>query len=525
MKKLFLYSLFYCSFTLYGQSEYGSRLYQLRQGGFEINHLTGQGILKEGGHIYFVGNNYQVFGENGYYLRPAIYEILNDSAMNVTRFQLGRPFLSTTATRRLLSKDSLLVFSSSEDGWEYSPQVLYFVNTFNKNTGTITEHSYPFSFTRKYNIYDNLLINDNIYTFGDAAQKVGESIRASIYISKVDEQFNEQRFQIAGGHRGMMDSYFGSVLHDGDQLVLSGAFRDLDRPTSLPELSNFRILKMGLDGTILNEYRDNSDSTGLGRVILKTSDNGYLIFGSKKVLDIYPDIVGLSFGQIYNTIAYKFDSLLNLQWTRLYGEGAVKDGFRTSDGNYILAGNIGGILIPECNCYDFLGWIQKINENGDVLWEKKYRTLNDSIFAISDLNRVIEDDNGDILTLGSSSVSFYGREELGINCWIIRTDANGCINDECLDVTAFTDIVQEAPVLLIYPNPTDNNVSLKLESLKSIMITATITDINGRIKDVLDLKSGATLIVPLSEKYVSGVYFVHLSSMGKRIQSKRFVKL
>lgn len=512
---------------LFCQADYGSFLYTVTNDGFDNNYLTGDGLVKSSERIFFVGNTYQAANQNAYWLRPCIYEI-SDSVINLTSFQPFSSFHSVTQTKRLLDKDSLLIFSSYEVGNENYPTVRYFINTFNKFTNAITQHSYNFSYTRKYSIFDNLLIGDDIYTFGSIYKRENEIGKNRTIITKVNTDFEEQRFEIEGTHRAMPDNQFGSCLQDGNHLVISCSFYDIHRPESLPHQSNFWIFRMNTDGIITEEYRDDSDSTDQASQILKTTDGGYLAFGRKKVTDLYPGNEGSPFGYTKNVIAYKFDSLLNLQWTKRYGEistnFSLNDGIITSDGNIVLAGKTGGIFIEEANSYDDLAWLLKINENGDILWERKYRALNDTIWTVSQLNRIIETSDGSLIALGTSAIVFSFRPEFGFNSWLLKTDENGCINPFCESITRINQTENLTDKIVAFPNPANESITFRFKTGNGDIASAFVTNTKGQLIQKIDVVAHEFVNLNLLD-YNAGIYFIHLVKNGKRECSLRFIKL
>ena len=117
----------------------------------------------------------------------------------------------------------------------------------------------------------------------------------------------------------------------------------------------------------------------------------------------------------------------------------------------------------------------RLNNNGQLLWLKafyrdKYKP-NGSLLVGSFLDAE-ELENGDILAVGH--IRNYLEHDPIINgpredndILIVRTDANGCINDACLKVTKLEDVISTTtnhpshlPVSYLFPNPSGGRMEL-----------------------------------------------------------------
>ena len=121
------------------------------------------------------------------------------------------------------------------------------------------------------------------------------------------------------------------------------------------DYGNAFSIKMDTDGNIvwLKDYNG-----GRGFDIKKTSDGGYIICGDK------------TSGFQFKGYVCKTDSLGNLQWEREYYDGQTVYLFTIDeaiDGNgYVIGGT------KDSTNGRIRGYFFKINNNGDVLWEKTY---------------------------------------------------------------------------------------------------------------------------------------------------------
>jgi len=462
MKALvFLFVFFLRFICAEAQNDFGSNLYATTNDGFSLQYLTAFGLGKTDGKVLVSGYTYRMVDAGSYWLKPCTFEIDDDTLANYTRYQDNVNAQCVMMSKSVIRKDSLIIIPSSATGSIELASTPYFINTLNIYSGEKSEYSFNIPHINRFSIRDHLLFKNKIYNFGDYSKDLNGQIRQVSAFTKIDSTYNEiARVEITGSHRGMSDTEFGSCLMDGESIVASSVFFDRNRPATLPQQSNFWIYRIDENGFIVDEYRESSDSTGAASKIFKTSEGGYLAFGSKKTNDLEGSFV-------QNVIAYKFDSLLNLQWTKRYGNLPtnfhITDGIKTADGNFVLAGNTSGIWIDEIAGYDALAWLMKLNENGDIIWERKYRATSDNIWTDSKLSSIIELDDGTLYGVGTSFIAFTNNSHFGFNAWILKTDSNGCITPDCISVGMQLDEIEEPfPYSFIaFPNPSSEFVCLK----------------------------------------------------------------
>ncbi len=130
--------------------------------------------------------------------------------------------------------------------------------------------------------------------------------------------------------------------------------------------------KIDINGNIVWHKRYLSGGINTYRII-KTIDGGYIACGRST-------LTGIS-GYVFKT-----DSIGNLQWQRTYPAGEAKflnDVVQANDGNYVLSGNVSESLTDTTRVL-----IMKINNVGDVIWEKRYMINNRAAagFSINKLN-------------------------------------------------------------------------------------------------------------------------------------------
>ncbi len=210
------------------------------------------------------------------------------------------------------------------------------------------------------------------------------------------------------------------------------------------------LIKTDREGGIVwskSFFNNNSFFDSIFEDVVESRDGGYIAVGSATY---YPK--GSSVGKWYCT-SVKVDGEGNLVWSKVYGNlnGSFARAItQARTGGYMLAGSI---EINNSTGFDIL--LIKINENGNVIWNKSYRgSGNEQAFD------VIQAIGGGYIVLsvnvsrGSESICLIKVDEDGDIVWnkkykgwgssIIRFNDNGYV---IAGITSWTD--QNPAVLLI----------------------------------------------------------------------------
>ena len=169
------------------------------------------------------------------------------------------------------------------------------------------------------------------------------------------------------------------------------------------------IIKLDSKGNKLWEKSHYSTKSDLALGITETTDGGYMVAGMTE-----------AYGSGKNDIwIIKLDSKGNRKWSKTYG--GKKDDWAVSvkptiDGNYIIAGTTESYGLGNS---DF--WIIKINNKGKKLWKKTFGGRNSDI-AYS----IILSEHGGYVVIGSTESFGSGGKDF----WIIKLNENGDIQWE-----------------------------------------------------------------------------------------------
>lgn len=163
--------------------------------------------------------------------------------------------------------------------------------------------------------------------------------------------------------------------------------------------------------------------------VLPAHDGNYLVIGSSESDDF--DITNTNGS--YDVWVVKMNRDGELLWEKSYGGSGVDDGYgavATNDGNYLIAATAisddGMVSNPKGNA-DV--WILKINDNGDLLWEKSYGGSGfDAAFAINKSNDIF----GSYVLAGTSKSADNDLETNngGNDFWVLKIDGHGKLQFE-----------------------------------------------------------------------------------------------
>lgn len=173
---------------------------------------------------------------------------------------------------------------------------------------------------------------------------------------------------------------------------------------------NLWVVKLDLNGDLVwqKTYLSQSNFDDIAKSILPTSDDGFLITGTKN---------NNGLGRSYDAWVLKLDSSGNLQWEKTFGSAGADYGesaaWPTND-NYIVAG-----ITDRHSAGEFQPWIMKLDKQGNTLWQKFYPT-------------------GYLRSVQASldgGIQFAGLGLPEMKFWAVKADANGDLLSVCNQVT------------------------------------------------------------------------------------------
>ncbi len=156
------------------------------------------------------------------------------------------------------------------------------------------------------------------------------------------------------------------------------------------------LVKTDLTGAVLWSKTYGSTQNDYASCVKQTSDAGYIVSGTAYFS-----------GSAYRGFLIKINSAGDTAWTKTYGseDNSFTSVVQTNDGGYIASGNI-----SDHSHTSSAGYLVKVDNNGNVLWAKKYNLGS----ASATLNCVLQANDGNYVACGNT----------GSNC-IIKVNSAG----------------------------------------------------------------------------------------------------
>ncbi len=179
------------------------------------------------------------------------------------------------------------------------------------------------------------------------------------------------------------------------------------------------ITVLSPDGELLAEHFFGGPNSDSSRKIIQTNDGGFLVTGITR-----------SFSDDQNMDIYllKLDSEFNLAWVKLIGGDYLQYAHHTlelSNGDLLVAGarKYGTeIYVGNLNdnvYFDSMGYLIRLNANGDILWERDYDHLNQIIY------KTIEKEDGSIVYLSHEGIPGTANYYNHYNTKILLSNVQG----------------------------------------------------------------------------------------------------
>lgn len=265
---------------------------------------------------------------------------------------------------------------------------------------------------------------------GDGSQNKGFHDH---WLVKLDQQGNIQ-WEKSYGFSGHDHSHSLFQTNDGGYFI--GGYLDVtasngegnetitSKITRKHGVGEFWAQKLDANGNLQwRRYFGGSSNDRIYKV-LRTHDDNFLLVGSSESNDF--DIKNTNGS--YDVWVVKINNDGSLLWEKSFGGSGIDDGYsavKTDDGNYLIAGttisNDGLVSNPKGNA-DV--WVLKINDNGDLLWEKSFGgSAFDSASAISQSTNIF---SSYLIAGNSKSGDGDLKSNNGENdFWVFKIDRNG----------------------------------------------------------------------------------------------------
>ncbi|MDK2886045.1 MAG: hypothetical protein PWP54_603 [Thermosipho sp. (in: thermotogales)] len=243
------------------------------------------------------------------------------------------------------------------------------------------------------------------------------------WIVKLNENLNIEWQKILGGSYGDY-AYSIDFSSDGGYIVAGYATsKDGSVTGTHGGTSDIWIIKLDIIGNVQWKRAFGGSEAEFTESIISTRDNGFIFAGSSFSED--GDATSLNHG--YSDIwVVKLNENGDIVWQKLFGGSSDEDAFsiqQTDDNGYIVVGytfSNDGDVTGKHELSDY--WVLKLAEDGSLEWQK---ALGGSDYE--EAYSVIQTNDGGFLITGFSfsndgDVSGNHGEE---DCWVVKLDENG----------------------------------------------------------------------------------------------------
>jgi len=260
------------------------------------------------------------------------------------------------------------------------------------------------------------------------------------------------------------------------------------------------ILTFNMNKELIGEW-ETPENGHIGYINFEMAQNDHAVFGlvDNKYLKCYNSEGQLNWEK---NIASAFD-ISKIQYIRQLKE--------VSTGDFLLCGSL------LKNDFEY-GFIYMLSSNGTEKWKRLYSIDGSHSNRLKDFRELSDDE---YLFYGSSRLGpFPDITNADDTHWVLKTNANGCIDDYCGNEITITGTGDVSNVnFSTYPNPVVTN--LILEGLEDgQMVQFRVTDIRGSIK-MQGPSSSHVIDMSLLD---SGVYFLTIFSKETGSLTQKIIK-
>ncbi len=296
---------------------------------------------------------------------------------------------------------------------------------------------------------------------------------------------------------------------NGNYMV--GTF-SMKNSNSTPFWTKTWLIEIDSMGNYVNQWIDTDNKNLWPYGMQQTADSGWIIVRQHLAYDI-------GGFQKYNAGIVKYDKNFGKEWEHYHGDSSDVTGFYDveilSDGKYIVCGTT---PIWGSDSAHRFGWIVKFDTDGTMLWERKYVALerNGTHSYLYDIDVL---PNGDLLACGELKFTI----NVGITPiqqgWILRTDSNGCVIENCLLSSPLTP--EEGTAVHVIPNPASSQIQITLpDEMQDAEVK--IFDVAGKV--VKEFKAATAAAVVEVSDLNKGLYLIAAEKEGKFARGKLVVE-
>jgi len=331
--------------------------------------------------------------------------------------------------------------------------------------------------------------NGNLIMVGTTSSEDGDITTplkgySDLWVVKMDNAGNLLSSRTYGGS-SLDEAYSVQMLPNGNYIISGRTYSgdgDVTSHNGTPGMdSDIWLVELNPAGDIVWQKSYGSSSNDNAWKVLATNDGGLLIGGL--ALGNNGTVTTTTFG-VVDFYVMKLDAQRNIQWQKKYGGTANDNLFNmitTPDNNFLLIGSsISNDNDVTDNYGDFDIWIVKINQQGNMIWQKNLGSsgtesskdalyLDDDNFLVFGYNTAADNDVTDNYGLG--------------DFWLVK------LEDKVLATSENNKLK-----VGVYPNPTTD--ILYIQNNKNEIQKIELYDVAGKLvyidksgKQSIDLKN------------------------------------
>lgn len=248
--------------------------------------------------------------------------------------------------------------------------------------------------------------------------------------------------------------------------------------------------------------------------------DGNILLGVSKCKEVVNNLAISSILSLYKINILNGDTI----WHKEYPSQSEKS---TNSTNFVEKLANGDILIGGKGLQLFIenqdtlfgkqtGVAIRTDSLGNMKWQRYY------FYNVSDAQNTTQSQLNDGKTTPDGGFIFVGRTSHFTDYddgWIIKTDANGCIDAGCIN--GIDELEEDDFNLFIYPNPAQEYVSIDLPITHN-QATIQIINMQGQLVKTIAIKSGGLQRIDTAG-LANGIYQLMVSSKGKLIGNEKLV--
>ena len=342
------------------------------------------------------------------------------------------------------------------------------------------------------------------YTYSKDGNVNGNHGQSDYWIIKLDSIGNIQWSKLLGGTN---DERASSIQQTKDKgyIVAGYSYSNDGDVTDNHGLCDYWIIKLDSNGGVQWQKMLGGTLEERASSIKQTTEGGYIIAGFSYSNDgNVTDHRGNNFKHDYWIV--KIDENGNLQWQKSLG-GTNDDGatsvFQTFDNHYIVVGysvSDDGDITEHRGWADY--WIVKLDSTGTLVWQKGLGgTSSELAFSIQQTNEGGYIIGGNSSSMDNDVTGNHGGEDF----WIVKLD----------DMQTGTININGQQNILIYPNPASEQLTIDLIGHGFIPEGTTVSLLSATGEKVLE-KSVTDFITSLNvEGQPKGLYFIKIENTDK----------